>query len=61
MKANADKFGGSRAVPVLCVDIDMERPEYVEKAREIGVLLIEHGQMREKKAAKMILEWMETH
>ncbi|MBQ9823284.1 MAG: DUF1887 family protein [Solobacterium sp.] len=61
VKANADKFGGSRAVPVLCVDIDMERPEYVEKAREIGVLLIEHGQMREKKAAKMILEWMETH
>jgi hypothetical protein len=61
VKANADKFGGTRAVPVLCVDIDMDRPEYVEKASEIGVLLIEYRQMREKMAAQMILEWMETH
>ena len=61
VKANADKFGGERSVPVLCVDIDMERPEYVEKARELNVLLIEYRQMREKKAAELILKWMETH
>ena len=61
VKANADKFGGERAVPVLCVDIETEKPEYVEKARELNVLLIEHRQMLEKKAAQLILEWMETH
>lgn len=61
VKANADKFGGITSVPVLCADIDMERPEYVEKANELNVLLIEHKDMKNKKAAQMILEWMETH
>lgn len=61
VKANADKFGGFTSVPVLCADIDMSRPEYVEKANELGVLLIEHEDMKNKKAAKRILKWMETH
>ena len=61
VKANADKFGGITSVPVLCADIDMERPEYVEKANELNVLLIEHKEMKKKKAAQMILKWMETH
>ena len=61
VKANADKFGGVASVPVLCVDIDMDRPELVEKANELNVLLIEHKDMKKKKAAEMILKWMETH
>ena len=61
VKANADKFGGQSSVPVLCADIDMDRPEYVEKARELNVLLIEHKDMKEKRAAQMILDWLETH
>ena len=61
VKANADKFGGITSIPVLCADIDMERPEYVEKANELNVLLIEHKEMKKKKAAQMILKWMETH
>lgn len=61
VKANADKFGGITSVPVLCADIDMDRPEYVEKAKELNVLLIEHKDMVKKKAAEMILKWMETH
>lgn len=61
VKANADKFGGFTSVPVLCADIDMSRPEYVEKANELGVLLIEHEDMKKKKAAQMILDWMESH
>jgi hypothetical protein len=39
----------------------MERPEYVEKANELNVLLIEHEDMKKKRAAQMILKWMETH
>ena len=61
VQSNAVKFGGLNAVPVLCADINMERPEYVEKAEELNVLLIEHNLMKEKKAAELILEWMKTH
>lgn len=61
VKANADKFGGYTSVPVLCADIDMDRPELVEKANELNVLLIEHKDMKNRRAAQMILDWMETH
>lgn len=58
VKANADRFGGEWTIPVLCVDLALKKPEYVDKAAEIGVLLIEYEDMRQRRAAQMILDWI---
>ena len=59
VKANAVRFGGERALPVLCNDNDEDHYELVRKAEELGVLLIEHRDMWERRAAERIAEWLE--
>lgn len=58
VKANAEKFGGVRAVPVLCTDLNENHPELVSKADELGVLVLEYQDMWNRKAAEKILAWM---
>ncbi len=58
VKANAEKFGGERAVPVLCTDLNENHPELVSKAEELGVLVIEYQGMWERKAVEKIMAWM---
>lgn len=61
VESNAVRFGGREAVPVLCVDHHTDHPEYVLKAEELGVLLIEHTDMWEGRCAERIREWFESH
>ena len=61
VKANAVRFGGEEAVAVLCVDHHTDHPEYVLKAEELGVLLIEHTDMWEGRCAERIRAWFEEH
>ena len=61
VKANAEKFGGRMAVCVLCVDHHVDHPEYVLKAEELEVLLIEHKDMWDGRCADRIAEWLENH
>ena len=58
VKANAVRFGGDRALPVLCNDNDADHDELVSKAEELGVLLIQHRDMWERKAAERIAAWL---
>ena len=58
VKANAEKFGGKRAVPVLCTDLNENHPELVKKADELGVLVIEYQDMWNRRAVDRILAWM---
>jgi hypothetical protein len=58
VKTNAEKFGGKRAVPVLCTDLNENHPELVSKADELGVLVLEYQDMWNRKAAEKILAWM---
>lgn len=58
VKANAEKFGGERAVPVLCTDLNENHPELVSKAEELGVLVIEYQDMWNRKAPEKIMAWM---
>lgn len=59
VKANAEKFGGDDAVPVLCTDLNENHPDLVRKAEELGVLVIEYQDMHERKAVAKILAWMQ--
>lgn len=61
VKANAVHFGGELAVSVLCTDYERTHSEYEEKAKAIGVLLIQYEDMREGKAAQRIIDWMKNH
>lgn len=58
VKANAEKFGGVRAVPVLCTDLNENHPDLVRKAEELDVLVIEYQDMWKRKAVERILAWM---
>ena len=61
VKANAEKFGGKLAIPVLCTDLNIRHPELVKKANEIDVLLVEYKQMWDKEFVRELQKWMETH
>lgn len=58
VKANAVKFGGERAVPVLCTDLNENHPDLIRKGEELGVLVIEYQDMWNRRAVEKILAWM---
>ncbi|MBO7703027.1 MAG: DUF1887 family protein [Solobacterium sp.] len=61
VKTNAVKFGGELAVPVLVTDYPVHHPEYIRKAEELGVLMIEYEDVRKERIADIIKNWMKDH